>query len=313
MKRYLILFCIVASISCVARAQAPTVRASVDKTDIIIGDPIRLELKVTAGKNEKIYWPLIRDSISAYIEAIQIGSIDTQLTASSQMLTQIITVSAYDSGRFEIPPFLFSFGEPEDSNDVYTQPVEINVRTLNVNENAGIRDIESPMDLPYSIREILPFVLILIGFVALSLTIFLIVRRALQSRPKKQIVVQPPVPARPPKEVALEQLEKWRGYQPTTFEETKFYYSQLAEIIREYIAATSPVYAQELVTREILQALEAIRYSSSSLHVLENLLRRADMVKFAKSHPGELENLESWNWAHQLISLLQNPEDNHVG
>ncbi len=73
--------------------------------------------------------------------------------------------------------------------------------------------------------------------------------------------------------------------------EIKKYYSELTEIIRAYIERELKVPALESTTDELIETLtdfndsEAISTTKETIKKLRNILREADLVKFAKSKP----------------------------
>jgi hypothetical protein len=70
----------------------------------------------------------------------------------------------------------------------------------------------------------------------------------------------------------------------------KDYYSELTDIVREYIEAQFGVQAVEMTTDEILYGLRGISINAQAMGKLSNTLQTADLVKFAKANPHALEN-----------------------
>jgi len=64
--------------------------------------------------------------------------------------------------------------------------------------------------------------------------------------------------------------------------DSKHYYDEMTDIIRQYIHRTTEIHAMEMVTSELMTALRARNLFESDLELLRELLQLADMAKFAK-------------------------------
>ena len=91
----------------------------------------------------------------------------------------------------------------------------------------------------------------------------------------------------------------------------KEYYSELTEIVRGYIERELKVPALEKTTDEVLDMLkdfknaETILTSEDTITKLRDLLREADLVKFAKSKPLAIEIEEDRKDAQDIVSNLK--------
>jgi hypothetical protein len=128
---------------------------------------------------------------------------------------------------------------------------------------------------------------------------------------RKQQEEEPTYRALPPYEEAmykLTELDKkllWQNNQ------IKDFYSELTDIVRTYIERELHVPALEKTTDEIIETLkdfneaETIDTSSETITKLKNLLREADLVKFAKSKPLATEIEEDRKDAEEVIHNLK--------
>ena len=110
-------------------------------------------------------------------------------------------------------------------------------------------------------------------------------------RKKKEIIEEEIIPALPPFEEAIKKFHEldekllWQNNQ------IKEYYSELTEIVRGYIERELKVPALESTTDELIEILtdfndiESIKTTKETIKKLRDLLREADLVKFAKSKP----------------------------
>ena len=87
-----------------AAAQSKTtVKASIDRSQILIGEPIRLTLEADIPEHEAIRF-FQTDSIP-HFEFLSKQKIDTSNTGRGTVLSQIINITSWDSGHWVIPSF----------------------------------------------------------------------------------------------------------------------------------------------------------------------------------------------------------------
>ena len=96
----------------------------------------------------------------------------------------------------------------------------------------------------------------------------------------------------------MSRFEELRQSGSSHAEDSKAYYTQLTDILREYINERFGFNATEMTSYEILEHLEESR-DKDSLSELRDLLSTSDMVKFAKFKPMLNEN------DRNLVSALE--------
>ena len=96
-------------------------------------------------------------------------------------------------------------------------------------------------------------------------------------------VVVPTEPLRPADEVALEKLNAIREQKIWQSGQVKEYYTQLTDVVREYIARRFEVSSTEQTSDETLRAMRVLLTDKKELYDnLRKMLTLADLVKFAK-------------------------------
>ena len=265
--------------------------ATLDSNTILIGQQINFTItnKVTSTK----IWPTYNEFLVEGIEIIKASKIDT----TDGVITQEFVITAWDSGSYFIPPIAFS----ENSK---TEALLLNVQTIILAEDAGLKDIKQPIEEPIGWSDIWPW---LLGILILSLLIF-IVKKYILNKNKPSIIIKPKViiPADISALKELNALEKAKIWQEGNVKE---YHSQISEIIRRYTENRFQFIALELTTDEILQELKSI-LSDDQLNNLSTLLQRADLAKFAKSKPIDTENMESMVLAKGFVNATKQIKGN---
>ncbi|MDP4704082.1 MAG: hypothetical protein NWS05_03410, partial [Polaribacter sp.] len=115
----------------------------------------------------------------------------------------------------------------------------------------------------------------------------------------------------PPFEEAIYKLNELDSKLLWQNNQVKEYYSELTEIVRNYIERELQVPALEKTTDEIIgmlrdfQNANTIQTSKETILKLKELLQEADLVKFAKSKPIAIEIEEDRKDAEEIISNLK--------
>ncbi|HXF99447.1 MAG TPA: hypothetical protein VNL69_01620, partial [Bacteroidota bacterium] len=81
----------------------------------------------------------------------------------------------------------------------------------------------------------------------------------------------------------------------------KPYYSEVSEIVRRYFENRFGFLSLEQTTDETLHNLRRFPVAQPVVPLVETLLRRADLVKFAKYQPGVAEHEETLALAFEVV------------
>ena len=274
--------------------------AKVDSNKIFVGQPVHLELELKQNRTLNIPWVQLPDSIGK-LEIIGRSKIDTLQNPDATVLDrkQTITVSAYDSGYFVIPPIAF-FNNGDTTQKVSeTNPLLISVFTVPVDTTKPIRDIRGVVEVELTWKDYLPWILGFLGGLLLALIGYYFYRKH-KNRPIK--ILEKKIPVRPAHEIALEELQKLDAEKLWQQGNLKSYHTRLTDIIRTFIEHRWSANAMELTTDEILQHSFAFQLSNSSREQLTTMLRLADMAKFAKAQPLANENEQSMRAATEFVN-----------
>ena len=166
-------------------------------------------------------------------------------------------------------------------------------------DTAGnIKDIKPQLQAPLTWKEIGKYALIVLLGIALIFGLLYGIRRL---NPRKKAAVRAEKPKEPAHIIALRDLEALR--QKKLWQEGlhKQYYSELSDILRTYLLNRWGVPALEMVSEEILRALEAVPVSAKHLHALQCTLQTADAVKFAKACPLPDENSQAFQSVYTFV------------
>jgi hypothetical protein len=275
--------------------------ASVDSAAIMIGDQIGMELGINVPENSQVQWPMIADTIMQNIEVVTRGEVDTLFDSGRMIMKQRLTVTSFDSGYFEVPPFDFLYILKDDTTVYNTESGSfyLQVYVPEVDTAQPFKVIKGPIEEPYTFGEILPW--ILIGLVVLAALVFLVFW--LRKRKKNQPLFKAkPKPLLPPDVEAINKLEEIRLARVWQSGKVKQYFSSLTDVMKVYLKRRYGFDAPEMTSDEIIDVLSNHSVNPGAMEKLQGMMQLADLVKFAKAQPTPLENDLSLNHCIDFVN-----------
>lgn len=277
-----------------------TIETKIDATQIVIGDQARLFITATVDTTKsQLLWAAIPDTFNT-LEIVEKGIIDTSRNGATMNLKQRLLITGFDSGSFLVPRFsFFSINKNGTIDTLFSDSFSIAVNTVVVDTSKAFKDIKTIATVERSWTEYLPQ--IIGGIIALALFAGIIVY--LMERRKKKAKVEAIARAETYHERAirllteLDQKQLWQQNKP------KEYYTELSEIVRQYIELRFNTNAMELTTDELLQKAKKHREMTQFRKSLKPLLQAADLAKFAKANPLPEEHIEALELALQFVRI----------
>jgi len=285
--------------------QAQDVHLSVtaDKQNVSIGDWITLHLQVTGPKDLVVTWPSFHEALKDF-EFIKQGEPKTLTNDQNTTSNVDVVVTKFDEGKYTIPALTIQYKTSKNSGTLQSNPISIGVTGVKVDTSKDIKDIKPPLSLGISWREILPY---LLGAIAAILLIW-VINYIRKKRKKGEKIYQPQVPSRPAHEIALEALRKLEAEKLWQQGRVKEYHSRVSDVIRTYIEQTLSINAMEMTTDLILSTDQIKALNQRNKSELQELLERADLVKFAKFQPLSNEHEASMKNAVSFIESTMSAE-----
>jgi hypothetical protein len=290
--------------SCAYAQVSATLRA--DSNHIQIGDHLNIRLTVKHPGTLAVPFPAVTDTLGN-MEVINTSKIDTATDAGNKTLSQLYTVSAYDSGEFHAGPVKFYFTNSAGYSDsILSNEVPVTVNTLEVDTAKPFKAIKAPLDVPYSWRE---FIYYIIGGIVLLIAIIAGVLLWNKYKKQKPVVVERPKPKEPAHIWVRKELKKLEDEKLWQKDEVKLYYSRLTDTLRLYLEFRYNWLALESTTEEIQAEMDNYNLKEKAKENLLSILRAADLVKFAKMVPGPDANIRAMDSAYKFIEFTE-PKEN---
>jgi hypothetical protein len=273
------------------------VQWKVDTTRIRIGEQILYE--ISTPSQSKVQFPQLKLDSLKHLEIVQDFPIDTL----KNRLYKKYLLTSFDSGQYTIPA-----QEVFISNQRFlTDSILIQVGTVAVDTTKqGLFPIKPIYKAPPKTwHEYLYLLWWLLGILILVGLIWWLAFRS-----KKMIQWKPKV-VLTPFDIALNQLKALDEKNLIGQQKIKEYYTELTDIVRNYIEQDVKISAMEITSDELIRILKKtnkykkLGISRDQINHLELFLHNADLVKFAKAKP-EMETLRSdRNFAEIVLKELK--------
>jgi hypothetical protein len=264
-------------------------KTGTDSTAVKIGAEIKLILNVAVDTSSVVIFPEMKPSAEmkgigklgqmGSLDVIESYPVDTTFNQAKMTLIKKYGLTQFDSGAYTIPPQKVFV----DGKEVFSDSLQVTFKDVLVDTTKQkMYDIKPIVEVAKPTKNYGFLVLyILLGLVFLGLLLYVIFFR----KTKKEKAAANKLP---PFEEAIESL---KALDQTAFlenEEYKQYYTQLTDVLKTYLEEEVYENALENTSDEIISALAVLRkagdlpISSDAILELRNVLKTADLVKFAK-------------------------------
>lgn len=272
-----------------------SVKASVDSVSVVQGSKAMLKLEVLKSSGD---WTLIdvpepgQDYAGVEFSEPKIDTIDHGNGRIE--LDYNYTIQAFDPGTVTIPPFRFVSGADTVASDVVT----LKVLEVDLDSLTDINPMESVVSVPTKWYDIFPdwWLWVLIGLAVAGL----VVCGVIFFRRKKGFV-RVAAPVTPPYELALMRLNELQDRKLPQSGRDKEYYTELTDILRQYLYGRFGINAMEMTSTQIIDTLRHNKETRPGSDLMKQILSIADFVKFAKVRPLPDDNIKSFNSAMKFV------------
>ena len=252
---------------------------AVDSTQIKIGAQLNYTLQVKADSTAQVVFP--EQPIFTPFELLEESPIDTLRSQTHYLYTKRYSLIHFDSGNYFIPQqqvLVNGFSKIADLIPVRVNSVKVDTTKQKLFDIKPLSQVKKNYNRLIS-RVLWGLVLALI-VIGASYT-YLFQKRKKELREREL----------PPFDRAIEELKALESEKPFEQDEFKLYYSRLTDVVRRYLEEEAKIDALESTSEELLIKLEmrkgegTLDLDFTTLKSLREVLKNADLVKFAKSMP----------------------------
>ncbi|MFI5171283.1 MAG: hypothetical protein ACHQFW_02775 [Chitinophagales bacterium] len=304
-NRIVILFSVLFSVS-LLRSQV-TVDINTDKKSYLIGDYIRVELSAIIDSSIIVNWPAPEDITT--FDLITSKPVDTVSMSGRLQLKQEIVFSLYDPGNYVIQPVSIDYKKFRDTSFYFatSDSVAITILSVEVDTTQTIKPIKGIIEVKaknYLWYYIAGGIILLAGIFILCYYLFF--------RKKKKPVVAEKIEPLSLYNQAMNKLDTLEAKKLWQKNELKQYYSELTDILREYMEIRFAMKAMESTSDEIIGQLRKLKIPADQPDNINFILELADMAKFAKSIPSSDENIRAMELAKNFVERTRPVEQKEI-
>jgi len=278
-----------------ATAQSVSVKASIDSSYILIGQPIQLVLEANVPLGVNVDWfPL--DSLP-HFEFIDKGKIDTVTTQDGKAFRQLITITSFDSGRWSIPQLPLKV----DNKETLTDSLTVNVDYSAFDPKQDYHDIKDIIIVDNPYLKYINWFIAGIALIALVLTIYFLRKKVRKYKPSPNTFSDSKLS---PLQEALEALQHLQKQPMQSGVDVKNYYTVLNDIVRQFWWRKTSWAARKKTNDELVQQISRTDLPQNEKLDFAQQLRMADAVKFAKYIPSFEENSVAFETTKKSLQSL---------
>ena len=277
---------------------AIVVSASIDSTQMVIGEQTHMQVRVTHDTTEQVLLPIFGSQLPQGVEAVKSSQPDTTVLEDGRVqVSQDMTITSFADTTYTIRPYVVSSG----GDTVYAESLSIDIlRPEGVDEMMEMNDIKDIENVPIWWWDVCKWILLGLGILLLGIGGYFLTMWVLARRKPAEEPINPEL-LRPAEEVALEKLDAIKAAKIWTEGRYKEYHTDLTDVVREYIGRRFEVHSTEKTSDETLRELKPILPDRGLYDRLSKMLHLADLVKFAKWNPTPDENEQALTTAYDFV------------
>ncbi|HEU5053944.1 MAG TPA: hypothetical protein VFT78_12570 [Hanamia sp.] len=286
-------------------AQAPTVKTTVDRTDIYIGQQIHYKVETSMPDNTyRLSWFSMPDSFGNFVPVVK-DKIDSSYSNGNLDFSQQITITSFDSGRQVIPPLALNFStlQGDSTFNIYTDSIPINVTYSPADSVLPFHDIKTIME----VKKTFPWWIwaaIALGAILLIILVIYLIKKS--KKEKETDIFESKLP---PFEEAMQLLDELKNENLPEKNEVKEYHARLSNILKRYLSRITKSYQMHLTTDELLIKLKDLDVPNERISEFASCLRLGNAVKFAKLYPADFENQKCFSETKEMIVEINDMEN----
>lgn len=282
----------------VSAAPPAKLNARLDSVQLTQGSKATVTLNVNGYKPGATFQPELKER-SVLADGVEISTVKadtTQMVNGRLNIDYTIGIQAFNPGTVPIAPIAYI----EDGDTSYSDPMvlkvmEVDLDTLTtINPMAGSESIESRW------YDWIPdwWVWVALGLAVIILGgafFFFFLRK------DRKVVIRRVKKVIPPYELAMDRLNALQAKNLIAKGSEREYYTELTDILRQYLSGRFGINALEMTSTEIMHKLRENNETRPDSPLVQEVLSVADFVKFAKVRPLPDDNVKAFASAKRFI------------
>ncbi len=277
-----------------------TVGYSMDRETIHVGDPVELILTAYFPTNGTLELP----ELGREKEIVLLNrnwSTEPHTGGLSQSETRF-SITSFRLGEHMVSTNTISCRVGDQTFTTHFPAIVLNVESVLTDSSSEIADIKPIHKLPGRIPN---WIWVVLGTATTAFLIGLLSSKLWKHRK----IIMPSTPPTPPHILAFKALDKLKGKGLLEKDECKPFYTELSLILRSYLEGRFNLNAPDETTEEIVTEMsKSPELSGTQRNILQEFMRQADMVKFAKGHPDRTTMESAFDTTKQFVNETKQAE-----
>ncbi len=294
---YLLLVPLLVCFYCSAGAQTVQVESKLDKASMPIGAQTVLHVSAHIPAKSDISFPQLKDSIGKIkiVKGLKADTAFDKNDHTAETITHNYAITCFDTGHYVIPEL-----ELHTATGAFkTGKLTLKITAVLVDTTKTFYDIKQPFVVAYTFWDWLRDHKLLVVLVLAALLAILGIIFYLKTKPEVIIIKKAPV-VLTLADIMLNKLNALRD-KKLWQQNVKLYHTELVDILHEYLQKRYQIHTEEKTTSEILASLQKKTMPDSAGNLLAQILKLADLVKFAKENPSPVVNEQQMDAAVDFI------------
>lgn len=284
----------------------PILKSSINTTSGTIGQKFDLVLTIESPTEHSFQITTDVDLSTTWTQASEIKQ-NTIKEKNLFKTTVNSIIVPFETGHLKTPNYVVSWITDKGTTESVTAPqFDVNINSVldgKTTESMQLKNIKSPVTLPFPLTYLVSFWILLAIIIAL---VFAVIFRRIFKKIRE--IYSP----REPHLEALFQLEQIQKEHLIEHKKYKEYYTKISFVIRHYIGAAYNIDSEEKTSYELLELLKDKQQEELMVHKtkfqeaidkITKLLNESDMVKFAKATPDITMSKRSMDAASEIVNL----------
>jgi hypothetical protein len=279
-----------------------TIAHTIDREIIHVGDPVELVITAVYPTNGIVQLPEIGREKDLVL--LKRDWAHESLNGGHTKTSTRYSLTSFRLGEHVITTNDIIYTANETTETHAFPNITLKVETsLPANASTEITDIKPVHKLP---GRVPPWLWISVLVALLAFLVGLLTSRKLKNRS----IEKPAPPPIPPHIVALQALEALKNMGLLEKDECNPFYTELSLILRTYLEGRFNLNAPDETTEEIVEEMSrSAELNGTQRNILQDFMRQADMVKFAKGRLGRSTMESAFETTRQFVEQTKKLDD----
>lgn len=281
-------------------AAAADLKVSAELDSVLMTQGYCTDLRVTVLGPEDartIDWPEAGGQLGG-IDVTSVSHTSEDLGNGRRETVYVLRLQPFDPDTVTLPALRVVSGQ----DTAASRELVLKVLPVELDSLQNIHPMEGPVAyprkwydwVPQAVTDYWAWILLALGLIAAGVAAWLYFRRGGTVTVRRKRII-------PPYELAMSRLTKLKERRLAESGHEKEYYTELTDILRQYLEGRFGINAMEMTSTEIMNTLRHNDATRLSADRMKQVLEVADFVKFARMRPLPDDNVKTYTAAVAFV------------